>query len=292
MPFLIVKDFAKQIQSDNLNQVIGNDTTINTAAQLTAIEEATSYLTQKYDLTNEFQSLSPWNNTLAYKASNRVYLDTTVYATTTAYVVGQYTVYNGNYYVCISNTTGTFTPAAWTLIGPQYTIYYAQYPFPPFDFNTRYALGDKVFYKDKTYICLIATQPFSQESALQYSRYQNLPLLNVAPDNVNNGAQYWGSATAYTVPVSTLITNTTYWTLGDNRSQQLVTYLIDITLYHLHSRIAPRNIPELRVKRYDDAIKWLKSASKGDVTVNIPSLQPKQGGRVRWGGNIKTVNNY
>lgn len=292
MPFLISKDFSKQIQSDNLNQVIGGDTTISSAAQLTAIEEATSFLIQKYDLTNEFQSMLFWDKTLVYKATNRVYLDTTIYAPATAYVVGNYTVYAGNFYICTANTTGVFVPSSWTLIGVQYTIYYAAYPFPPFNFNTQYAVGDKVWYKDKTYTCIIATQPFSQGSALQYGRYQNLPLLNIAPDNVNNGLLYWGSPTAYSVPATTLITNTTYWTLGDNRSQQLVTYLVDITLYHLHSRIAPRNIPELRIKRYDDAIKWLKSVSKGDVTANIPTLQPVQGSRIRYGGNIKTVNTY
>lgn len=292
MPFLIAKDFAKQIQSDNLSQVTGGDTSISLAAQLTAIEEVTSFLVQKYDLTNEFQPLAQWDPTVVYKATNRVYVDAAVYNSGTAYTVGQYTVFTGNFYICTGNTTpGVFDPTKWTLIAPQYQIFYAAFPFQLFTYDTQYALGDKVWWKDSVYTCLIASQLLGQNTALQYGSYQNLPLLNVSPDNVNNGAQFWGSGTPYTVPASTAITDVK-WTKGDNRSQQLVTYLVDITLYHLHSRIAPRNIPDLRVKRYDDACKWLKAVSRGEVTANLPLLAPKQGARIRFGGNIKNVNAY
>lgn len=78
---------------------------------------------------------------------------------------------------------------------------------------------------------------------------------------------------------------------GDSRSQQLVSAMIDISLYHIHSRIAPRNIPDLRVKRYDDAIKWLKDANAGTVTPNLPLLQPYKS-RIRWGSNTKSNNIY
>lgn len=78
---------------------------------------------------------------------------------------------------------------------------------------------------------------------------------------------------------------------GDSRSQKLVSIMIDVVLYHIHSRIAPRNIPDLRVKRYDDAIQWLKDANSGNITPNLPLLQPYKG-RVRWGGNTKSNNIY
>ena len=92
---------------------------------------------------------------------------------------------------------------------------------------------------------------------------------------------------------SVLIINAdNYWKFGDNRNQQLVNYFIDIALYHVHSRISPRNIPDLRVKRYDDAIKWLKMAGRGDITAELPLIQPKQGARVRYGGQVKNINTY
>lgn len=82
------------------------------------------------------------------------------------------------------------------------------------------------------------------------------------------------------------------WLAGDNRNPQIIQRLIDITLYHLHSRIAPRNIPDLRVKRYDDAIKWLKDCAKGFVTLDAPLIQPKSGSTIRMGSEVKRKNSY
>jgi phage gp36-like protein len=77
-----------------------------------------------------------------------------------------------------------------------------------------------------------------------------------------------------------------------DRDVQLVTYNVDIALYHLHCRIAPRNIPELRKTRYENAIEWLKLCSEGMVTPAIDKIQPLQGKRNRFGGNEKKINTY
>lgn len=293
MNYLTNADFKKQIQVENLNQVISSDPSILDSAVSTAIEEASSYLVQKYDLSAELQNIQPYSPTLAtYKAGSRVVLDYPLYAPATAYVVNDCVTNAGKAYRCISATTGVFDPAKWELLGDAGSMFYAAYPQPPFNLYQQYAVGDKVFYKDAVYTCRIATQPMSQEVALQFRDYDNLPFLNVWPDNVNSGVQFWGIGVPYAIPASTPVTNTDVWTAGDTRSQQLVTYMVDIALYHVHSRIAPRNIPELRVKRYDDAIDWLKKCAKGDVTPAMPAKQPRQGGRIRWGGQIKNINSY
>ena len=294
MPYLIDKDLSKSIQSENLSQIIGGQSSVLSAAILTAVEEAKSYLVQKYDTAEEFQDLTAWNRAAVYNATNRVYLDATTFNAASTYALNALTLYQGNVYIC---TTAVVTPAAWneanwTLLGAQYDIFFAKFPHPEFDYNKQYAVGDQVYWKGKTYTCRIQTKPYSQETYIQFREIQNVPLLNIAPDNVNNGAQYWGAGVAYTVPADTLITNTDYWTKGDNRSQQLLTTVVDIALYHVHSRISPRNIPDLRVKRYDDACKWLKMAARGEITPSLPALQPPQGGRIRYGGNTKLINSY
>ena len=76
------------------------------------------------------------------------------------------------------------------------------------------------------------------------------------------------------------------------RDQQILSNIIDISLYHLHSRLAPRNIPELRQTRYDNAIMWLKMCANGDVTPAIEKLTPESGMRIRYGGNLKNINMY
>jgi len=79
---------------------------------------------------------------------------------------------------------------------------------------------------------------------------------------------------------------------GTARDPQLLAYIIDIALFHLHSRIAPRNVPELRQTRYDNAIAWLKMCAFGDVTPKLTPISPAQGNRIRYGGNTKNTNQY
>jgi phage gp36-like protein len=247
MAYLIQRDFNKVIQSDNLNQVIGGDSDVLASAIDTALEECKSYLVQRYDMTQEFQPVLPYDNTVAYKAKARV-LD-----------AGK--------------------------------LYSAVLPYAEFSYTALYNIGDKVFWKDKTYTCAAGTPVLTHGGALQYGTIDNLPT-PTAPDDPIDGKTYWGTGTAYSVPAGTLTSSTTYYALGDTRSQMLVTFVMDIALFHVHSRIASRNIPDLRVKRYDEAIRTLKGYARGELTAAFPLIKPKQGGRIRYGGNIRNVNAY
>lgn len=79
------------------------------------------------------------------------------------------------------------------------------------------------------------------------------------------------------------------WLAGDNRNQQLVLFMVDITIFHLLSRIAPRNIPELRVTRYQAATAWLQDAAVGNITAAIIEIQPNKVGRITSGGGVKNI---
>jgi len=334
--YLTLRDYNKQIQADNLNQILGNDDSVRTQAELAAQAEMTSYLTQRYDVQQEFEDTQVWNPIVEYNALQLVTLNYPNYITTNTYTPGNLVTYNGQCFICTSTATGTFTSGSWALLGNLYDYYYLPCPCPLFNLNGNYQIGDIVFWNGSIYQCRVASQILDQDSALQYSTYANLPYQNYFPDDPHNGFQNWGAGTVYAVsgfapntPAPTAWSNvTTYsmgqyvtyngktwqaltntnlnytpgadiinwqpiaWTFGDNRDQQLVQYMIDITLYHIHSRISPRNIPDLRVKRYDDAVTWLKMVMEGEVTSSIPVLQPPQGKRIRWGGNVKNVNSY
>jgi hypothetical protein len=83
--------------------------------------------------------------------------------------------------------------------------------------------------------------------------------------------------TFYTCIATTLAgelpTLTTKFTAGDNREPKLKTVVVDIALYNIHSRITPRDIPEIRQIRYDGAgnhaIGWLEKVQKGTITPNL-----------------------
>lgn len=292
MAYLIFSDFKKQIQTDNLLQIIGSDLTVLETAELQAIEEAYGYLTQKYDTSKEFSETAAWAIGTTYHAADRIYLNATAYSNTATYALNALTLHQNNVYKCTTAITvgEAFNPAKWQLIGPQYALFYAKYPKPLFDYQGHYSKGDQVYWNGKTYTAIKGS--FDWGDNIQFRQIQNIPPSNVFPDDPTNGALWWGTGTAYTVPAGTLPTNTTYWTEGDNRTQSVLMIVIDIALFHLHSRIAPRNVPDLRKERYLNAIDMLKAFARGEMTAKLPLIQPKQGARIRFGGNIKNQNSY
>jgi phage gp36-like protein len=79
-----------------------------------------------------------------------------------------------------------------------------------------------------------------------------------------------------------------------DRHKAVVMYLVDITLYHLHSRITPRNIPQLRTDRYNAALHWLNMVADGRLAPKLPLAKDDNNevqDRLRWGSNDK-FNHY
>lgn len=112
--------------------------------------------------------------------------------------------------------------------------------------------------------------------------------------NYNNGI--WQCLTANTnkTPGSD-ITNwqPVSWLAGDNRCLEAVQNMLDIAIWSMHKRIAPKNIPELRIRLNDDAMEWLEQARKGDLIIDMPEMQPVlQGSITRFGGKVKNINSY
>ncbi len=272
----------------------GGSSAMRLTAELLALEEVTSYLTQKYDMSAEFTDTVVWNPNTVYKAKNRVYLDASAYSATSTYALKALVLQSGSVYICITAITiaEAFNATKWTLLGAQYDLFYVTLPKPEFNFATIYNKTDEVFWKDKTYTCAVASTVYSHSQQLQYVDYGNVPAINIAPDNAVNGVKYWGVGVAYSVIAGTLPTDTAKWTAGDNRSQKIVDCVVDIAIYKINPRLAPNNIPQIRIDNYDSAIVWLKACGKGVVTANIPRIQPKQGNRIRFGGNIKNENSY
>jgi hypothetical protein len=292
MSYLIFSDFKKQIQTDNLNQIIGNDIGVLQTAELQAVEEAFGYLSQKYDTSQEFTNTDVWSPSVIYKAGDRVYLDAPAYSATATYALNALCLQSGKVYICTLavNAPEAFDPSNWTLLGEQYDIFYAKYPHPIFNYESIYKKTDPVFWKNNTYVCQRAS--FTWGDDIQFRVYENIPFPNIFPDDPKNGVTFWGQPTAYAVTLGTLPTNTASWVAGDNRTQSVLMAVIDITLYHLHSRIAPRNIPDLRRDRYMNAVDMLRAFSRGEMTAKLPLIQPKRGARVRYGGSIKNINSY
>lgn len=70
--------------------------------------------------------------------------------------------------------------------------------------------------------------------------------------------------------------NAIFSKVGAERDDFIIMTLIDVTLYHLYSGSAARDIPEHRSTRYEDALKWLRKVQGGAVG-NLPTLEEYAG---------------
>lgn len=63
---------------------------------------------------------------------------------------------------------------------------------------------------------------------------------------------------------------------GDDRDAYIVMITIDIAIYHLFSKKAPRRIPEYRDIRYHDALEWLKDVGNGTTPTDLPQYETEE----------------
>ena len=101
--------------------------------------------------------------------------------------------------------------------------------------------------------------------------------------------------TAYWTPMTNIATsNATYWEVGDNRYPMFVELAMDMTLYNLHARINPRNIPELRIERNREALDQLDRWASGTDTAEVLNINTADstGYSIRYGNSLDKQDNF
>jgi hypothetical protein len=88
--------------------------------------------------------------------------------------------------------------------------------------------------------------------------------------------------------------NATYWTVGDNRYPMFVELAMDMTLYNLHARINPRNIPDLRIERNREALDQLDAWASGTDTAEVLNINSTDstGYSIRYGNSLDKQDNF
>jgi phage gp36-like protein len=105
----------------------------------------------------------------------------------------------------------------------------------------------------------------------------------------------WYAATATdvtTIPANTPLTDPQWVETTDPRDALIVEFMVDLALYRVHSRLAPNQIPEHRIVRRDDAISFLKSVAKYDITVGWDQDDATPPASINWGSNTKEIKIY
>lgn len=83
---------------------------------------------------------------------------------------------------------------------------------------------------------------------------------------------------------------------GDNRNPILLLYVKDITVWHYIQLANPAVDMQLRLDRYEKAIKWFEKVQSGKTNPDLPYPvvdPPMQADNyIKWGGNYKRNSNY
>ena len=271
-------DYLRVIQSDNLSQIIESNQQTKLDVEQSAQSEMIGYLTQRYITNQIFTDTKLFDISATYNGKQLVEWTAPAFSATTVYTTGQYVLQAGYIYKSIAGSVAhAFLPAEWLQVCLDKTLFYSLLPYNEYSNTTTYNIDNKVYYNNIEYTCITSC-------------------FGILPTNT----QFWIAGLSYTI-AGAYPDETNLWQQGDNRNQQIVMYLLDITLYHLHSRINPRNVPDLRKERYDGnsptqsggAIAFLKRVASGDVTADLPQILPQQGMSIRYGSAVaKQTNSY
>lgn len=81
--------------------------------------------------------------------------------------------------------------------------------------------------------------------------------------------------------------DTIFSATGDSRDDYIIMITIDITIYHLWAKKAPKSIPEHRKERYSDALDWLTNVGSGEIPTDLPQLPADE-----YKGDIRIQSRY
>lgn len=268
--FLRTKDYNGLIRSENLGQVV-LDTETRRTMELIAQSEVQSYLSSRYLASKVFSPLQTWTPSAEFFWADRIDITGSAYSASTVYASLDKVVYQSNVYQKNATTAGYVAGTLPTnatyfdLLGAE-GVYYVTEP-TVYSGRVSYAGGTSVTFRGNYY---------------ERTDYQ-LGAKAIDPTD----ASYWTLIEAESIAVGTFPSDATKWTFGDNRNQQIVMYMVDVALYHSHASINPRNIPQLRIDRYNNAINWCKMVNSGDITVDLVEILPVQGRSISVNSNPK-----
>lgn len=178
-------------------------------------------------------------------------------------------------------------------------------PVIPYADATEFEIGDRVYWSE---VAFSATSTYTAEQRVSYNGniYSAIESVDAGPFDTddwnflaeNNTFYYCTAASTGNLP-----NDTDYFTEGDNRNPLIKEITIDIVLYNIHSKISPRNIPDVRRTRYDgfgnltagdSAIATLKQIQKGVITLDLPIITPdvQNSQRISWGISSNANYNY
>lgn len=273
--FLLTSDYSSIIQTTDLNQVTENTVQNLYDSEIKAISRMRTKLVQRYMVDIELGTMTTYSATTHYRTkertldiANNIYSVKSFdrYVNTTAYIIGNIVTDDEGYvYTAIAPSTGIVlsNTSYWSAMA-NITPTDAPASLGFWSAVTAYVVGNVV----------------NDTNGDFYISIQN------GTNKVLTNAAYW---TKVTVTI-----NSTYWQLLDTRYPLFVEIAMDLTLYNLHARINPRNIPELRKERNREALDQLDAWASGTDTAEVMQINADDqvGFSIRYGSSIEKQNNF
>lgn len=331
MAYLRKKDYLSLISVADLDVITGSDDTILTNKEKASQEEVSSFLRHRYEVGLIFKDIKSYSDLTQFNTADLVEWTESTYSAVLTYNIGARVVYSGSIYKCNTNgTTGIWNASKWDFICLDKLLYYCNIPclgVLPSESVTYTSskiisgLHQITGWNKETYstlyferydgyvnIYLSASDRTTRNNKVGYFKYdyQGLELPYTA--EIQPGSYPYNLFSGYIDVIGFAneldtwsVSVTKNWTLGDNRNQKLVEIMLDVTLYHLYTRIQPRNIPTHVVNRYDGgtekqtagAIGYLKMIQKGTVQLDLPIHKDDERGQsIVFGSNPRQNYNY
>lgn len=81
--------------------------------------------------------------------------------------------------------------------------------------------------------------------------------------------------------------NTIFSATGADRDDYIIMIAIDMTIYHLWAKKAPKSTPAHRKERYSDVLDWLTSVGSGEMPTDLPQLPADE-----YKGDVRLLSRY
>lgn len=309
MAFLRNKDYEYIISEADLDVITGSEYSYVRDAELAAQSEIESYLRQRYDTNLIFKDILSYSDATTFFINDLVEWIEPTWLIGTTYAEDDRVSLSGVIYISLQNANvgnAVTDTDYWTAIGVNEGLYYARQETLAVTPNNSFSYDVNSYSRNHDLITgwnrasvILYLKKFSDNTIRFYTSESNrtndvsnigycvYPELginqSVILDILQGSSKILGGQLEIQgfIPDDTewSVTATNNWTSGDNRNQQIRLYMIDIVLYHLHSRINPRNIPDFRIARRDDAVKWLGLISNGKIMANLPIHQNETKGQ-------------
>lgn len=180
-------------------------------------------------------------------------------------------------------------------LAARYDMTKAFAPILPFDISVDYIEGDIVSYTEPAWNN--ATN-YVANNRVSYQGYIYKALQNNTNKNPSTEILFWEqiieNEELYVVTADgtgNYPEDTAFFKQDDARNALLVDIVLNIALYLVHRRIAPRQIPETRKNAYEDSIVQLQDIASGTLFIDLP-IKEEPVKSIEMGSNEKLQHYY